>query len=72
MELRLFRVPDSAKETFSTLSGCSTSISSGCTVPEETNRTALEDCSAQFEAVNNKSKECFSVLTASASPVMLC
>ena len=65
-----FSVPDSAKETFSTLSNCSTTISSSCQVAEGTfNQTNLELCAEKFEAVKNKSGECYSLVTAQETPV---
>ena len=68
----MLRVPDSATETFSTLNNCSSTISSGCTVLEGTvSQTSLDNCSDKFAAVKKKSKECYSLLTDSDSPVML-
>ena len=68
----MLRVPDSATETFSTLNNCSSTISSGCTVLEGTvSQTSLDNCFDKFAAVKNKSKECYSLLTDSDSPVML-
>ena len=67
----MLRVPDSATETFSTLNNCSSTISSGCTVLEGTvSQTSLDNCSDKFAAVKTKSKECYSLLTDSDSPVM--
>ena len=65
-----FSVPDSAKETFSTLANCSTTISSSCQVEEGTfNQTNLDLCAEKFEAVKTKSGECYSLVTAQDSPV---
>merc|ERR1719278_1776134 len=45
-------VADIAKETFATLSGCSSSISAGCEVPAGTfNQTSLDSCLVRFTAL---------------------
>ena len=65
-----FSVADSAKETFSTLTNCTTTISSSCEVAEGIfNQTNLDLCAEKFEAVKTKSKECYSLVTAQPSPV---
>ena len=65
-----FSVPDSAKETFTTLRDCSTTISTSCQVTEGIfNQTNLDLCAEKFAAVKRKSKECYGLVTAQVSPV---
>ena len=64
----MFRVADSAKETFTTLSGCSSSISAGCSVPAGTfNQTSLDDCQSRFTALKEKTKECYTLVSADSA-----
>ena len=59
---------DTAKETSTTLSGCSSSISAGCEVPAGTfNQTSLDSCLARFTALKEKTKECYSQVSADSA-----
>ena len=59
---------DTAKETFATLSGCSSSIAAGCTVAAGTfNQTKLDDCLAIFTALKEKTAECYSQVSADSA-----
>ena len=64
----MFRVSDSAKETFTTLSGCSSSISSGCSVPAGAfNQTSLDSCLTRFTALKEKTQECYGQVSADSA-----
>ena len=57
-----------AKETFNTLSGCSSSIAAGCAVPEGTfNQTLLDECQATFTALKTKTAECYGQVSADSA-----
>ena len=59
---------DTAKETYTTLSGCSSTISAGCEVPAGTfNQTSLDDCLVRFTALKEKTKECYSQVSADSA-----
>merc|ERR1711874_243428 len=61
-------VADTAKETYSTLSGCSSSISSGCSVPAGSfNQTSLDSCLERFTALKTKTAECYSQISADSA-----
>ena len=68
--MEYFSVPDSAKETLSTLANCSATISSSCQLTKTTlKQTNLELCAEKFAAVKTKSRECYSLVTVQDSPV---
>merc|ERR1719278_627302 len=61
-------VADTAKETFTTLSGCSSSISAGCSVPAGAfNQTSLDSCLARFTVLKEKIKECYTAVSADSA-----
>ena len=66
-------VADSAKDTFSTLSGCSTSIAGGCSVPSGTfNQTNLDECLVKVTSIRTKNKECYDLLSSDVSAACTC
>ena len=62
------RVADTAKETFTTLSTCSSSIAASCAVPAGTfNQTLLDECQATFTALKTKTAECYGQVSADSA-----
>merc|ERR1711936_954987 len=66
-------VADSAKDTFSTLSACSSSISGGCAVPNGTfNQTNLDECLTKVTEVSTKTATCYNLLSSDVSAACTC